>query len=284
MIPQWGYPYTATDDIYIEVKGSSDCIGLTVPIEYWWCSCPRQDPEQSAIESTHPIKYDRLCTMDAAQADTWSLACGPCPYREKLVTFTSSNVNTWIRLWTGCGSSTGTFQIDLDNECYTPGHPPALGCAAASEDHPVHKECINNACVTVNGYGSNQCSVNGDCIETHKECSNLACAEVSGAGQDECGQDCDCYYYKCDYTNQQCAKITGTDADQCSVWSDCIHKECNYQTMTCDVVNSPGTDLCSTNSDCVEYHTECIGFRCESVIGYGPDECYGDWDCEIPMV
>jgi hypothetical protein len=191
--------------------------------------------------------------MDAAQADTWSLACGPCPYREKLVTFTSSNVNTWIRLWTGCGSSTGTFQIDLDNECYTPDHPPALGCAAASEDHPRHKVCQSQTCVEVNGYGANECSSNSDCVvvQTHLECSSMACVEITGSGTDQCTQDCDCYHMEC--INEACVRVNGD-----------------------------GTDQCTQNTDCYYYdsHYECVGNSCEEVPGPGVDECLFKWDCQ----
>ncbi len=285
MNPDWpdGPPYTVTDDIWIMATDVSNgaCDGWTIRIRYWWCSCPNQDPEQSAIEYTDRPKYDRLCSANAAGEDnpTHSLQCAPCEWRDYWPEFPKDSGK---KFWTGSGSSTGTFQIDIReyHDCYERVYPVALACAAYSEDQPVetetHLECSGKQCVEISGNGqnqcsedcdcyfykcvdqacvkragtqANQCSTDADCIETHLECSGKQCVQVAGSGQDLCNVDNDCYFYKCDYTQQACVKRAGTQADQCSVWEDCIHNEC-------------------------------VGFTCESVLSPGLDECYDNWDCE----
>jgi hypothetical protein len=267
MNPSWGYPYTAKDDIYIVALDASGgaCNGLEIPIKYWWCDCPQQDPEQIAIETMPEqwsAKYDRLCSADAAYYDgnnpTHSLECGNCHVREYEAKFPDDNGK---KFWTNAGACQGTFQVDIpqNDDCYirlsrlNEGKAYALGCAGQCEDQPTHMECQNMACVKISGYGDDQCN----------------------------GDDC-CYYSACDYDQNACVKKEGTHADECSAWSDCVHNECNYQTMTCDVVNSPGTDLCSADSECFvdyTYHQECVDNMCQMVLGAGFNGCALDSDC-----
>jgi subtilisin family serine protease len=57
----------------------------------------------------------------------------------------------------------------------------------------THLECRNNACVSVDGAGTNTCSTNADCaVQTHLECRNNACVSVDGAGENQCTVDSDC--------------------------------------------------------------------------------------------
>jgi hypothetical protein len=145
MRPGWGYPYTATDDIWIRATDTSGrgCDGFEIPITYLWCSCPENDVEQSSIEATENEwnkKYDRLCTADAAYYDgqnpTHSIECADCSVRIYHAEFPRDN---GVKFWTGTGSCEGSFQIDLEqSECYTTGRhvysPPALACAGQCED------------------------------------------------------------------------------------------------------------------------------------------------------
>jgi len=62
---------------------------------------------------------------------------------------------------------------------------------------PTHLECQNQACVRVNGSGSDQCQADANCQTTptgvtHKVCQNSACRAVSGAGSDECQTNSQC--------------------------------------------------------------------------------------------
>lgn len=180
MNPNWGYPYTATDDIYIVAEDVSNgaCDGWTIRIRYWWCSCSNNDPEQSAIEVTRDdfsAKYDRLCSANAAGEDnpTHSLQCSPCEWRDYRPEFSQDDGK---KFWTGVGTSAGTFQIDLRDyyECYTrrsalnQGKAVALGCAAKSEDDP---ECI--------AFGDDICESFG-CIWQDVGCTggSFACSNI----------------------------------------------------------------------------------------------------------
>ncbi|MCX6817887.1 MAG: hypothetical protein NTU57_03440, partial [Candidatus Aenigmarchaeota archaeon] len=262
MNPQWSYPYTATDDIWLKATDISNgaCNWLTYDIYYLWCSCPAQTPLQSAIEATKSdwsAKYDRLCSADAANYGgtnpTHSLECGDCWLRVYGATFPADSGK---KFWTGSGSCEGTFQIDIMNGCYQTGYVPAVACAGKCEDNPI--------------------------IIKHAECSyNMQCVAVDGAGTDQCTSDADCYYNACDYTQNACVKkatggaLVGA-ADECSVWSDCTHTVCNYNTLSCDVVNSKGTDECTTLSDCTDFHYECSLddlYLCEAVPGPGTNQC-----------
>ena len=64
----------------------------------------------------------------------------------------------------------------------------------------THMECINQACVVVNGTGVNQCTSSLECSNetnlTHLECVNQACAPVNntvnGTNMDLCRSNNDC--------------------------------------------------------------------------------------------
>jgi hypothetical protein len=236
MNPHWGYPYTATDDIYIVAMDSSNgqCNGLTIPIYYWWCSCPSQHPEQRAIEATRSdwsAKYDRLCTADAAyyngQNPTHSLECGNCELRKYYAKFPEANGK---KFWTVVGNCQGTFQVDIykKDACYTRiselenYKAYALACAGQCEDYPQHMECRDMMCIAVEDYG-----------------------------KDECNSDDDCYYYACDYSLGRCVKTPGTQADECLSDNECVtyHMECN-NFNNCISVQGPGPDECASNEDC----------------------------------
>ena len=181
------------------------------------------------------------------------MECSDCEIRSRHLRFPEDN---GVKIWTGSGACTGSFQIDLSDDfrdCYSIVHPPALGCAGQCEDKPKHTECIN-----------------------------MACVEVDGHGPDQCSKDENCYYMACDYTQNACIKKEGScsSADECSTWSDCTHSACNYQTMSCDIEYSKGTDECNTFSDCSQYHYECIEpYSCQAVPGPGDNQCIKPMDC-----
>jgi hypothetical protein len=234
MNPRWGYPYTATDDMWIMATDISNgaCNGLTVDITYWWCSCPSQTPLQSSIEVTQSewsAKYDRLCSADAANYGgtnpTHSLECADCGVSMYHPSFPADSSK---KFWTGIGSCGGTFQIDLRPGCYDIEYVPALACAGQCEDHPIIK---------------------------HAECINMQCVAVDGAGTDQCTTDADCYYNACDWTNMICVKTAGNLADECASNADCAtHYECT-DVYTCERVSGAGTNQCNPAKP-----TSCGGF------------------------
>jgi hypothetical protein len=65
-------------------------------------------------------------------------------------------------------------------QCVPPGTIPP-------EDEPTHLACVNEACVVVSGYGTDQCQSNSDCEEELPDCGN----EEIDPGE-ECEFDSDC--------------------------------------------------------------------------------------------
>ncbi|HYK08196.1 MAG TPA: hypothetical protein VEW42_01700 [Candidatus Eisenbacteria bacterium] len=113
-----------------------------------------------------------------------------------------------------------------------------------------HKTCQNNACVTVNGAGSNSCTTDSQCQpQTHKACVSNACSVVQGPGQDMCS------------TDSQCQPQT--------------HKAC--VSNACSVVQGPGADTCATDTECQpQHHNVCQNNACVQVDGAGENSCVLD--------
>lgn len=58
---------------------------------------------------------------------------------------------------------------------------------------PTHKACQNNACLVVNGVGSDSCTQNSDCVPpTHLACQNYSCVLIDGIGTNSCNNNMDC--------------------------------------------------------------------------------------------
>lgn len=149
----------------------------------------------------------------------------------------------------------------------------------------THFECVNNACLSIAGFGDDQCTRNADCFEkeknTHLECVGSSCTSVAGAGSDTCLSDLDCQaptHLAC--IDFSCQIVNGSGTDDCSTDSDCSHLEC--VDLACEPVAGAGTDLCLTDTDCQqnETHLACIGDACAVVEGPGTDECLTDSDCQ----
>ena len=145
----------------------------------------------------------------------------------------------------------------------------------------THLECVNLACVSVNGSGTDLCKDNNDCQNqtnmTHMACVNLACISVTGSGEDLCKSSRDCLnttVNETDYVravranrtveinlthlecvNLACAQVTGAGVDQCADSNDCLnqtnmtHFKCIDQ--ACVLVNFTGISECRINDDCV---------------------------------
>ncbi len=59
-----------------------------------------------------------------------------------------------------------------------------------------HKECVDDACVEVDGAGEDSCSTNKDCAPPfHYACVEGTCDLVEGVGNDECENDEWCYLW-----------------------------------------------------------------------------------------
>ncbi|MFH1409854.1 MAG: VCBS repeat-containing protein, partial [Nanoarchaeota archaeon] len=60
----------------------------------------------------------------------------------------------------------------------------------------THLECVDGACIPLNGAGPDQCTNDSSCQNysntTHFECVNQQCIALVGEGQDECVSDENC--------------------------------------------------------------------------------------------
>ncbi|HXV26948.1 MAG TPA: hypothetical protein VD862_02925 [Candidatus Paceibacterota bacterium] len=95
--------------------------------------------------------------------------------------------------------SAGTWTIVIDVEinpgsCINQCDGSVSATVTVSTPPPAtHLVCQNNACVTVQGAGTNECATNSDCTTpSHLVCQNNACVTVQGAGTNECADDADC--------------------------------------------------------------------------------------------
>ena len=145
----------------------------------------------------------------------------------------------------------------VTNQCPTEGEV-CQDCQCIPRDEATHKECVDEACVEVSGYGEDSCTSDSQCESpTHSECQNEACIEVEGEGTDEC------------YTDEDC--IDEEPEDDYGICGD-------------EVIDEPGEE-CELDSDCSEGEV-CIDCLCYEVPAYCGDgnldageECEDDGDC-----
>ncbi len=144
----------------------------------------------------------------------------------------------------------------------------------------THLECVNLACVPLNGSGTDLCATNLDCMNTtnttHLACVNLACVSVNGAGEDLCKTTPDCLNTTNNYTSVRAVRSNQT------IEINLTHLACVNQ--ACVVINTTGVDQCATNADCIVTnmtHLECVNQACIFVNGTGADLCATNLDCNI---
>lgn len=140
----------------------------------------------------------------------------------------------------------------------------------------THKECANNACVSVPGAGADNCPNN--CAQTYKfkKCENNACKEQN-----------------CVPNTTPCSGLSTCQSDS-NCQSKFQHKVCLGQ--SCSVVDcSPPTvqcgDSCTSDVNCAPVvppppstpsatHRVCQNRACVLVAGAGTDTCISDVACQ----
>jgi hypothetical protein len=182
----------------------------------------------AATGGTAPITFTWLVTSDGTNKGNLSSTTGSTVTWSPPISLADSQ--TW--------SITATAKDAT-------GQTDASGCSVTlsytKPATPTHKECQNNACVTVSGAGTDNCPNN--CQPTtyqHKVCLGNSCSSV------------------------QCSPATSPCADTCSTNADC-------GTTTTTVTPTPPAP--ST-------HRECRNNACVSISGAGTDTCTSDVSCQ----
>jgi hypothetical protein len=147
----------------------------------------------------------------------------------------------------GDGIVTAPEECDPGNtytaQCYNGNICQDCSCGGTATTGQTHTECDYNhqACVSVDGPGTNECSSDSQCVQpTHKECSGGSCVSVDGSGTDQCSSD------------SQCAQAQPPPPQ--------THTECDYAHGACMVVNGSGTSECGSDSDCSPPVVDCQAY------------------------
>lgn len=199
----WNFKVTVKDK-----SGAEDVTGCTSSVSF----------------TTGTVTYNHnVCNSNQACV---SLPCNPVT--------TDCSLSTDCKTAADCTTTTYKFNTCESNSCVSKNCPdPSQPCAQDNDcdnDNDCkaalsHKICRNEACVVIDGAGTDNCSTDNDCktTQTHKVCQNEACVVVNGAGTDTCSSDSACK-------------------------SNPTHKEC--QNNACVTVNGAGSDSCSSDASC----------------------------------
>lgn len=163
------------------------------------------------------------------------------------VTYQAGSFNPLVIVENGASAVTGTVAVTAT----TPGGGNYL-------------DCVNNACKSVSGSGSNHCATDADCggggggRQTHAVCDvvHQACVNVSGAGASTCSSDVTCggggTHLACE--GNSCLIVSGGGiTDQCAIPGlTCVPGGCSIGTTqgctsasnTCGMKNS-GSEVCN---------------------------------------
>lgn len=155
-----------------------------------------------------------------------------------------------------------------------------------------HSECNkNNLCVQVLGAGQSKCRADVECRpeQQYTKCQSNACVLVDGPGTNQCVLGERCWndtkrgHMKCNKNNAACEWDPTDGVDECLNDNDCSpdgeHSVCEGN--ACVTVPGKGRNECSPNSGCVPFHLECENFACVRVPGKGEDQCLNDFPCNV---
>jgi len=126
------------------------------------------------------------------------------------------------------------------------------GCQCIPRSEATHKECVNEACVSVAGYGEDQCYSDSQCeTPKHNECIDNACVEVDGEGTDQCQTDGDCE------EPPECGDGTIEGWEECEEDDDCPGEDdvciecfCLDVPAYCGDGNLDAGEECEDDEDC----------------------------------
>ncbi|MBU0586167.1 hypothetical protein KJ780_01515, partial [Candidatus Micrarchaeota archaeon] len=132
------------------------------------------------------------------------------------------------------------------------------GCKCISESDATHKECVDDACVSVSGYGEDSCNSDSQCaMPKHLACIDYACVEVQGQGNDQCVIDADCE------EEAECGNGDVESGEDCEYDSDCNDDEMCVGCSCVDIPAYCGDGNVDAGEEC-EYDSDCDNGVCGS--------------------
>ncbi len=170
----------------------------------------------------------------------------------------------------GDGKIQGTEECDHGNtatkECPTAGEV-CQNCQCIPREEATHRECVDEACVEVQGYGEDQCYSDSQCeVPRHSECQNEQCVEVEGEGRDECITDEDCIGPE---EPPLCGDGVIEGYEECEEDNDCSEGQVCLDCFCFDIPAYCGNGVldageeCERDSDCSE--EQACGGNCQCV-------------------
>jgi|GEM_PF-4367522 len=172
-----------------------------------------------------------------------------------------------IEVFCGDGKINPPEECDHGNtatkECPTAGEV-CQNCQCIPREEATHRECVDEACVSVQGYGEDQCWSDSQCeTPRHSECQNQQCVEVEGEGRDECITDSDCE------VPAECGDGDVEGWEECEYDDDCSEGQICIECFCLDIPAYCGNGVldageqCEKNSDCSE--GQACGGNCKCV-------------------
>ena len=118
-------------------------------------------------------------------------------------------------------------------------------CQCIPRDEATHRECVDDACVAVQGYGEDQCYSDSQCEEPkHNECIDDACVEVDGEGTDQCQTDEDCE------AQPECGDGDIEGYEECEEDDDCGEGEVCIECFCFDIPAYCGNGELDSGEEC----------------------------------
>lgn len=154
-------------------------------------------------------------------------------------------------------------------ECPTAGEV-CQNCQCIPRDEATHKECVDEACVSVQGYGEDSCYSDSQCeTPKHNECHNEMCIEVEGEGTNECFIDDDCIVEEPEDYGICGDEVIDEPWEECEYDDDCSEGQLCYDCFCYDIPAYCGNGVldtgeeCEDDSDCSE--NQACGGNCKCV-------------------
>lgn len=153
-----------------------------------------------------------------------------------------------LETWCGDGKIQGTEECDHGNtktkECATAGEV-CQNCQCIPRSEATHRECVDEACVEVQGYAEDQCFSDSQCEQpTHMECIDDACVRVDGEGTNQCSTDEDCE------EPPECGDDVVEGWEECEDDDDCLEGEICFGCLCYEVPAYCGNGVIDSGEEC----------------------------------
>ncbi len=241
--------------------------------------------------------YNSQASCDAACEATPTPQC--TGFVPPYATFCSGDnigltVDTPITLVNAC-----TPQVKCEAKCgsgYVRNGNVCVPASCPSGQVSPHSGCVAGVCTVLPSCGVTDCSScpsNPPGGGTHKECVNNACTSVTGAGSDRCSVSADCgggggggggdpFHSACDPATQSCVNVAGVGSNLCTSDPSCggagvTHLEC--QNNACVIVGGAGENQCTTIGQGCIAPTSCTMSANPKIISKGGSSIL-TWACD----